>query len=337
MTTNRYFTLARRPDGELQDSDLAAHEAKIEAPPPGHIQIRTTCLSIDPTIRIWMSDIPQYMPPIPVGDVVRCVGVGVVEQSANPDFAPGDRVIGLPGWATHPTLLPAASFAAKLPADLPLSDAKVLSLLALTSGMTAYVGLLDICQPKAGETIVVDAAAGAVGSLVGQIGKIKGCRVVGIAGGPDKCRYLTEDLGLDAGIDYKNEDVGARLSALCPEGIDICFENVGGRIFDEVLLRMNNNGRVAVCGLVEGYNKAGKPIPGPYNFGMILMRRLRVQGFIISDHLDRFPQATTDLLGWAKEGRIKTTEDVRHGFANLPETLRQLLRGEKHGKMLLAP
>jgi hypothetical protein len=337
MSTNRYFTLQRRPDGELEDSDLGTHEAKIEAPPAGKIQVKTTCLSIDPTIRIWMSDIPQYMPPIPVGDVVRALGVGVVEQSAHPGFAPGDRVVGLLGWATHPTLDPATSFAAKLPAELPLSDAKTLSLLGLTSGMTAYIGLLDVCSPKAGETLVVDAAAGAVGSIVGQLGKIKGCRVVGIAGGPDKCRYLTEELGLDASIDYKNEDVGKRLSALCPDGIDICFENVGGRIFDEILLRMNINGRVSVCGLVGGYNSAGKPVPGPYAFGMVLMRRLRVQGFIVSDHLDRFPQATMDLLRWANEGRIKTTEDVRQGFANLPETLRQLLRGEKHGKMLLAP
>lgn len=337
MSMNRYFTLARRPDGELSDADLETREAGVAAPAAGQIQVRTTCISIDPTIRIWMSDIPQYMPPIPVGDVVRALAVGVVEQSANPGFAAGDRVIGLLGWATHPTLDPAAAFVQKLPADLPLSDEKVLSLIGLTSGITAYVGLLDVCQPKAGETLVVDAAAGAVGSIVAQIGKIQGCRVVGIAGGPEKKRYLTEHLGLDGGIDYKNEDVGERLSALCPDGIDMCFENVGGRILDAILLRMNNNGRVSVCGLVEGYNSAGKPVPGPYAFGMILMRRLRVQGFIVSDSIGRFPQATADLLKWAAEGRIKTTEDVRRGFANLPETLRQLLRGEKHGKMLLAP
>ncbi|APR76151.1 Putative oxidoreductase YncB [Minicystis rosea] len=337
MSMNHYFTLARRPDGELADSDLETHEVKIEAPAAGQVQIRTTCLSIDPTIRIWMSDIPQYMPPIPVGDVVRGLGIGVVEQSAHPGFAVGDRVIGLVGWATHPTLDPAVAFLQKLPPDLPLTDEKMLSLLATTSGMTAYVGFLDICQPKAGETLVVDAAAGAVGALVAQIGKIKGCRVVGIAGGPEKCRYLTEDLGLDGSIDYKNEDVGKRLSELCPDGIDMCFENVGGRILDEILLRMNNYGRVSVCGLIEGYNSAGKPVPGPYAFGMVLMRRLRVQGFIVTDHANRFAQATTDLLQWAQTGRVKTTEDVRKGFANLPETLRQLLRGEKHGKMLLVP
>jgi len=337
MTMNRIFTLDRRPDGELADSDLGSHEQAITAPAAGQIQIRTTCLSIDPTIRVWMSDIPQYMPPIALGEVVRSLGIGVVEQSAHPDFAAGDRVVGLIGWATHPTLDVAMSFLAKLPAELPLPDAKVLSLIGMTTGLTAYFGLLDICDPRPGQTLVVDAAAGAVGALVGQIGKIKGCRVVGIAGGPEKCRYVTEELGLDACIDYKNDDVGKGLDEHCPRGIDLCFENVGGAILDEVLLRMNNNGRVSICGLIGDYNAAGKRTPGPYNFGMILMRRLRVEGFIVSDHGARFPQATAELLQWAQQGRLKSIEDVRQGFSQLPETLRQLLRGEKHGKMLLVP
>ncbi len=337
MATQRTFTLQKRPSGELKDSDLQLSEQPIVAPAAGQVQIRTTCISIDPTNRIWMSDAPQYMPPIGIGEVVRALGIGVVEQSAHPDFAVGDRVVGLVGWATHPTLDPAATGLQPLPAQLPLTDPQVSSLLGLTSGMTAYVGLLDVGEPKAGETIVVDAAAGAVGSLVGQIGKIKGCRVVGIAGGPDKCRYVTETLGFDACIDYKNEDVGAELTRHCPEGIDVCFENVGGPIFDQILMRMNDNGRVAVCGLVAGYNDIQEPTPGPYAFGMILMRRLRVRGFIITDHVQRFAQASIDLLEWASAGRIKTLEDVREGFENLPETLRQLLRGEKHGKLVLTP
>ena len=337
MSTNRFFTLVSRPDGELADSDLGRHEQPIAAPKDGQIQVRTTCISIDPTIRIWMSDMPQYMPPIALGDVVRALGVGVVEQSANPGFAVGDRVIGLLGWATHPTFDPATSFVSALPRELPLSDAKVLSLLGLTAGPTAYFGLLDVGQPREGETIVVDAAAGAVGSLVGQIGKIKGCRVVGIAGGLDQCRYVTETLGFDACIDYKNEDVGRGLDKHCPNGIDVCFENVGGPIFDEILLRMNNNGRVSICGLVAAYNEAGRKVPGPYSFGMVLMRRLRVQGFIVSDFLPRFPEATADLLKWAQEGRLKTLEDVRTGFDALPETLRRLLHGDKHGKLVLQP
>ncbi|MCX4244149.1 NADP-dependent oxidoreductase [Paraliomyxa miuraensis] len=338
MTTNRFFTLESRPDGELADSDLRRHEQPIAAPAEGQIQVRTTCLSIDPTVRIWMSDIPQYMPPIELGAVVRSLGVGVVEQSANPGFAVGDRVIGMLGWATHPTFDPAVAMVQPLPAGLPLSDAKVLSLLGLTAGPTAYFGLLDVAQPREGETLVVDAAAGSVGGLVGQIGKIKGCRVVGIAGGPDKCAYVTETLGFDACIDYKNADVGKGLDEHCPNGIDVCFENVGGPIFDEILLRMNLNGRVSLCGLIADYNEAGRPVPGPYNFGMILMRRLRVQGFIVIDFLDRYDQATADLLTWARQGRLMTTEDVRKGFDALPQTLRELLRGEKsHGKLVLEP
>lgn len=337
MNINRYYTLKRRPDGELADADLDTHERPVGQPREGEIQVRTTCLSIDPTIRIWMSDVPQYMPPIAIGEVVRALGVGVVEQSAHPGFAPGDRIVGLLGWASRPTLSIQASLSQKVAADASLSDAKLLSLLGLTSGLTAYFGLLDICDPQPGQTLVVDAAAGAVGSLAGQIGKIKGCRVVGIAGGPEKCRYATEELGFDACIDYKNEDVGKGLDERCPKGIDLCFENVGGPIFDEILLRMNNHGRVSICGLIEGYNGAGKRIPGPYHFGMVLMRRLRVQGFIVTDFAARFPQATAELLQWASEGRLKTLEDVRKGFSNLPETLRQLLRGEKHGKMLLEP
>lgn len=337
MATNRFFTLVSRPDGELSDSDLKLHEQPITAPAEGQIQVRTTCLSIDPTIRIWMSDVPQYLPPIEIGEVVRGIGVGVVEQSAHPGFKAGDRVLGLLGWSTHPTLDPALAGVQALPAELPLSDPKVLSLLGPTAGPTAYFGLLDVGQPREGETLVVDAAAGAVGSLVGQIGKIKGCRVVGIAGGPEKCAYVTDTLGFDACIDYKNADVGKGLDQHCPDGIDVCFENVGGPIFDEILLRMNLNGRVSLCGLIAGYNEAGTPVPGPYNFGMILMRRLRVQGFIVLDFAERFGRAHADLLQWVQEGKLQTLEDVRKGFDTLPETLRRLLRGDKHGKLVLEP
>lgn len=335
MSQNRCFTLERRPDGELSDNDLGKHSKDIAPPAEGQVQVRTTCLSIDPTIRIWMSDIPQYMPPITLGDTVRALGVGVVEQSAHPGFSNGDRVVGLLGWATHPTLDGAGL--QKLPADLPLPDTKVLSLLGLTTGMTAYFGLLDICDPKPGQTLVVDAAAGAVGSLAGQIGKIKGCRVIGIAGGPEKCRYATEELGLDACIDHKQGSVGKGLDEHCPSGIDLCFENVGGPILDDILLRMNNHGRVSICGLIEGYNRAGKRTPGPYAFGMVLMRRLRVQGFIVTDYAPRFADATSELLGWAQQGKLKTREDVRKGFDALPDTLRGLLRGENFGKLLLEP
>ena len=335
MTVNRFYTLQTRPVGELKDSDLALREAPVGEPGEGQIQVRTTLLSMDPTIRIWMSDVPQYLPPIEIGAVIRALGLGVVEQSRHPDFAVGDRVAGALGWASHPTLVPEAAMLAKIPAEMPLPDEKILSLTAATSGMTAYFGLLDVAQPKAGETLVVDAAAGAVGSMVGQIAKIKGCRVVGIAGGPEKCQYVTETLGLDACIDYKNEDVGAGLDQHCPDGIDVCFENVGGPIFDEILARMNNNGRVSLCGLIAGYNSLHEAPTGPRNFGFILMRRLRVQGFIILDYGDRFAGAIGEILGWAAQGKLHTREDVREGLESLPETLRQLLRGQKHGKLMV--
>ena len=334
MTQNRYYTLESRPVNELLDSDLKVHEEPVRAPKDGEIQVRTSHISIDPTNRIWMSDTPQYMPPIEIGAVVRALAMGVVEQSAHPDFAAGDKVAGLLGWATHPTLDVAANGLQKVP-PLPLPDSQVLSLLGLTTGMTAYFGLIDITDPKEGETLVVDAAAGGVGSLVGQIGKIKGMRVVGIAGGPEKCKYVVDQLGFDACIDYKNEDVGAGLDRHCPDGIDVCFENVGGPIFDNILMRMNLYGRVSLCGLVAGYNNINDKAPGPYAFGMILMRRLKVQGFIIIDYIPRFAEAQMQLIQWAGQGKLQIKEDVRQGFENLPESLRQLLLGNKHGKMLL--
>ncbi len=332
---NSLYILRSRPVGELKDSDLELRREPARAPTDGELQLRTTWISLDPTNRIWMSDMPQYMPPIELGEVVRAITLGVVERSRHPDFAVGDVVSGTWGWATRPTGTPAALGAYKLP-PLPIPESQALSLIGMTSGMTAYFGLLDVTKPKAGETLVVDAASGSVGSLVGQIAKLKGLRVVGITGGPEKCAYITETLGFDAAIDYKNEDVGAALDRHCPEGVDICFENVGGPIFDEILLRMKLFGRVSLCGMIESYNATDK-VPGPYAFGMILMRRLRVQGFICSDYLERFPEAAAELLAWAGEGKLKIREDIREGFTNLPESLRQLLRGEKQGKMLLRP
>ncbi|MCB9753032.1 MAG: NADP-dependent oxidoreductase [Myxococcales bacterium] len=330
---NRYYTLESRPVGELKDSDLARREAPVRAPERGEIQLRTRWISLDPTNRIWMSDMPQYMPPIELGDVVRALTLGVVERSAHPDYAEGDLVTGAWGWATHPTGTPEALGAFKLPA-LPIPETQALSLIGATSGMTAYFGLLEVARPKAGETLVVDAASGSVGALVGQLAKIKGLRVIGITGGREKCEYITDELGFDGAVDYKSEDVGAALDRLCPDGIDVCFENVGGSIFDAILLRMNLYGRVALCGMIESYNAQDK-VPGPYAFGMILMRRLRVQGFICTDYAARFPEAIGELLGWAGAGKLKIREDLREGFDNLPESLRQLLRGEKLGKMLL--
>ena len=333
MQVNRNYTLESRPSGELKDSDLKVHEDPIRAPSDGEIQVRTTLVSIDPANRIWMSAVPSYMPPMKIGEVVRAAAIGVVEQSGSPDFEVGDKVAGLIGWATHPTI--STKMVQKLP-PLPIPDEKVMSLIGVSTGMTAYFGLLDVAQPKEGETMGVDAAAGAVGSLAGQIGKIKGLRVVGIAGGPDKCKYVVDELGFDACIDYKNQDVGAELDRHCPDGIDVCFENVGGPIFDSILMRMNVFGRVALCGMIAGYNAIETKQPGPYAFGMTLMRRLKIQGFIVTDYVPRMPAAQMEVLQWGMQGKLKTREDIRKGFENLPESLRQLLKGQKHGKMLVA-
>lgn len=321
----------------LSDHDLELRE--VELPPLGRdeVRIRTTHLSIDPTIRIWMSDVPQYLPPIEIGEVVRGLGAGVVEASNHPGFAAGDSVLGYSGWQTRFQGDAQALALQKIPADA--DPAMVMATTAVTSGMTAYFGLLDITDPQPGETLVVDAAAGAVGSLVGQIGKIKGCRVIGIAGGAHKCKYITEELGFDGAIDYRSEDVGAGLDRLCPDGIDICFENVGGPIFDAILTRMNLSGRVSLCGLISSYDAAGTDtkVPGPYAFGMVLMRRLKIQGFIVTDYLDRFAEAATELLGWMSAGKLATRTHVIEGFESLPAALRELVGGQssKIGKMVV--
>jgi NADPH-dependent curcumin reductase CurA len=336
MATTRQYILQSRPQGVLADDDLELRE--LELPPLGanEVRVRTTHVSIDPTIRIWMSDVPQYLPPIELGDVVRAAGTGIVEASNHPGFAEGDAVFGFFGWQTRAQGDAQTLAVQKLPPGV--DPAMAMATTGLTSGMTAYFGLLDVTDPKPGETLVVDAAAGSVGSLVGQIAKIKGCRVIGIAGGREKCKYITDELGFDGAIDHRSEDVGAALDRLCPNGIDICFENVGGPIFDQILLRMNLFGRVSICGLISDYDAAGsRKVPGPYAFGMILMRRLKVQGFIILDYIPRFESATAELLGWLAAGKLKTRVHTIEGFESLPGALRELVGGESThiGKMVV--
>ncbi|NVB39927.1 NADP-dependent oxidoreductase [Pseudenhygromyxa sp. WMMC2535] len=335
MPTSRQFLLSSRPEGELSDDDLELREVELPELGEGEIRARTTWMSVDPTIRIWMSDIPQYMPPIAIGEVVRSIGVAEVEASTHPGFAVGDQVSTMIGWQTRIQGKPEALGCMKLPEGT--DPGMFLATVGPTSGMTAYFGLFDIGEPKPGETVVVDAAAGAVGSLVGQLAKLHGCRAVGIAGGPEKCAYVTEELGFDACIDYKNEDVGAGLDRACPDGIDVCFENVGGPIFDEILLRMNNFGRVSLCGMVSGYNRAGEQLPGPYQFPMVLMRRLKVQGFIILDYADRYAEAAAKLGAWVAQGKLESRLHVREGFESLPDALRELVGGKsaKIGKMVV--
>lgn len=335
MSTNRQYILKSRPVGELADSDLELREIEVRTPGPGEIQLATTHMSMDPTVRVWMSDMPAYLPPIPLGQVVRSLGAGIVAQSNHADFAKGDVVFGILGWQTHPTVRPEEAMIGKLPAGV--SPEVSIAVFGITSGFTAYFGLLDVTHPQPGETVVVTAAAGSVGSLVGQIAKIKGCRVIGIAGGAEKCRYVVDELGFDECVDHRNEDVGAALDRMAPEGIDIHFENVGGPQLDAVLPRMKLHGRISICGLISDYNRNGQPTPGPTNFAQILMRRLKVEGFIILDYIPRMPAAGQELGKWLAEGRLKARVYPIDGFEKLPDALRELVGGNsrKIGKMIV--
>ncbi len=329
---NRQWRLAIRPTGAIQPGALEWREAPVPEPGPGQVLVRTLYLSLDPTQRIWMSDIDQYMPPVELGQVMRGSTIGVVEQANHPDFAVGDLIRGYWGWQDH-AVLDAAAAGNRLAHDPDLPLTAYMGLLG-SIGCTAYFGLLDVGRPAPGETVVVSAAAGAVGSLVGQIAKIKGCRVVGIAGGPEKCRWITEALGFDAAIDYRAEDVRAALGRHCPDGIDVGFENVGGAILDAVLTLINLEARIAICGLIAQYN-AAEPVPGPYMFRNVLMKRARVQGFIVTDFASRFPEALDQLARWHAEGRIQYRVDVVDGLENAPTALTKLFDGTNSGKLIV--
>jgi NADPH-dependent curcumin reductase CurA len=330
---NPKWVLKRRPAGEASTEDLELVEPPVPELRDGDLLVRNLYLSLDPTNRLWMSEREQYLPPVEIGTVMRGVTIGVVEESLAEGFQPGDIVMPAEGgWQLY-TISPAKRTRKlkKLP-GLPLTAH--LSVLG-TTGLTAYFGLLDIGQAKPGETLVVSAAAGAVGSIAGQIGKIMGCRVIGIAGGPDKCRWLTETLGFDGAVDYKAEDVGQALDRLCPDGIDIDFENVGGAIMDAVFDRLRQNGRMALCGMIAGYNAEG-PLTGPKDFGRILMQRLTVRGFIVIDYLARGREAFTALSTWIAEGKIKWKDHVvEGGVAAAPKALNRLFTGNHDGKLLL--
>ena len=326
---NRQWRLKKRPVGDIQKDDLELVESPIPDLKNGEILVRNIYLSVDPTNRIWMSDIDQYMEPVGVGDVMRGGTCGVVEASKNPGFAPGDFVIGGMQWETY-SVLPGAG---KLPADTGLPLTAFMSVLGAT-GMTAYFGLLDVGKPKEGETVVVSAAAGAVGSIVGQIAKIKGCRAVGIAGGPEKCQHVIDKFGFDACVDYKKGNVLEDLRAACPDGIDVDFENVGGDIMDDVFTLLNLNARVSLCGMISTYN-AADDWTGPKMFRNILMKRAIVQGFIITDFLERFPEAQAQMGQWIMEGKLKWDVDVVDGIENALDALDRIFAGKNVGKQLV--
>ncbi|MBD2439064.1 NADP-dependent oxidoreductase [Nostoc sp. FACHB-110] len=329
---NRQFRLASRPVGDITPNNFEYREEPIPSPSDGEVLVRNIYLSLDPTNRIWMSDRPQYMPPVAIGQVMRGGGIGVVEESKHPNFHPGDLVSGLLGWQDYALALGnTGNGISKLPSPLPCPLTAFVGPLGAT-GITAYCGFLDIGQPQAGETVVVSAAAGAVGSVVGQIAKIKNCRVVGITSSDEKCRWLLEELGFDDAINYKTANLETALAQSCPDGIDIYFDNVGGAILDAVLTKINLHARIPLCGLISAYN-ATEPVPGPYNYSQILMQRAKIQGFIILDYLPRFPEAMQELGQWLNQGKIKYKLEIVEGLENAPSAILKLFDGNKIGKL----
>ncbi|WP_207477951.1 NADP-dependent oxidoreductase [Arenibaculum pallidiluteum] len=331
---NRRIVLASRPRGRPSAADFRLEAIPVPQPAPGQVLLRTLWLSLDPYMRGRMSDAKSYVDPIAVGDVMGGGTVSVVTASQHPGYAEGDIVLCRSGWQEY-ALSDGTDLRRLDPEAAPVSTA--LGVLGMP-GMTAYVGLLSIGEPKPGETVVVAAAAGPVGSLVGQIAGIKGCRTVGIAGGPEKCRYLLDELGFDAAVDHRDPAMAERLAAACPDGIDVYFENVGGAVWDAVLPLLNAFARVPVCGLVAHYNDTGLP-PGPDRSPLlmraILNRRLMLRGFIVGDFAAQADAFRRDVGGWLKEGRIRYREDVVDGIENAPDALIGLLEGRNFGKLLV--
>ena len=326
---NRQVCLKSRPVGMVKESDFEFGETALPEVPEGHVLVRTEMVSIDPAMRGWLNDVKSYVPPVQIGEVMRALGVGTVVQSKVDGIKEGDRVSSILGWQDY-ALVP-AKMAEVVPAGV--SNEAALSVLGMT-GRTAYFGFLDIGEPKEGETVVVSGAAGAVGSMVGQIAKIKGCRAVGIAGGAEKCSWLVDELGFDAAIDYKNENLRKRLKETCPDGIDIYFDNVGGEILDTVLTRINVGARIPFCGAISNYN-ATEPVPGPYNYASILVNRAKVQGFIVFDYVKRYGEAMRDMGQWVSEGKLKFKVDVVDGLENAPKALNMLFDGSNTGKLIV--
>jgi NADPH-dependent curcumin reductase CurA len=331
MTTNRRWLLTQRPTGLIADECFRFVEEPAPDIADGEVLVRVLYLSCDPTQRGWLAR-DTYLPAVKIGEVVRSGGVGRVVASKNTAFAVGDLVNGLVGWQDYAVLGGPGMFPlAKLPPGVPIPLA--MSALGLT-GLTAYFGLLEVGRPNAGETVVVSGAAGATGSVVGQIARIKGCRAIGIAGGKDKCEWLVREAHFDAAIDYKSEDVAARIRELCPKGIDVFFDNVGGAQLDIALANLAMKGRVVICGAIAGYND-GELGPGPKNYLNLLLKRGRMEGFLVSDYMSRAAAAVMELGGWVREGKIVDRIDMQEGLENAPRTLRRLFTGENQGKQLL--
>jgi NADPH-dependent curcumin reductase CurA len=328
---NRQITLAARPTGLPKESDFRLVESPIPTPGPGEVLVRTLYLSLDPYMRGRMNDSKSYAPPVQIGEVMVGGAVGRVEQSNDPAFQPGDIVFANTGWQDY------AIVKGKELRKLDPSFAPITTALGVLGhiGLTAYFGLIDICHPKAGETVVVSGAAGAVGSVVGQIAKILGCRVIGIAGTDAKIRYLVDDLGFDAAFNYKTTaDYSAKIKELCPSGVDVYFDNVGGAITDAVLFNLALHARVSVCGQIALYNLE-KPELGPRFLPLLIIYRAKVEGFLITDYAPRFGEGLRQLATWFREGKLKQEETIEEGLENAPRAFIGMLQGENTGKQLV--
>ena len=329
---NRQWLLAKRPYGMVNRDNFEYREVAIPRPAAGEALVRNRYLSFDPTQRGWMEDRPSYMPPVKIGEPMRASAIGEVVESNDPQLKPGDLVQGLGGWQDYYVLRAGGGFG---PSKLPAGVDPLLALSVLGgTGLTAYWGLLDLGKPQSGETVLVSGAAGATGSVAGQIARIKGCRVVGIAGGPEKCKWLKEKARFDDVIDYKRENVDARIAATCPKGVDIYFDNVGGTILEAALNHINMRARVVLCGGISAYN-ATSPVPGPANLMNLVIKRARMEGFIVIDYMNRSHVAVPELLGWVQRGELVNQVDVQQGFDNIPDTLNRLFTGKNLGKQVL--
>jgi NADPH-dependent curcumin reductase CurA len=327
---NHQFRLAARPVGLPKASDWTYSNEPVREPRAGEILIKILLISLDPAMRGWMNEGKSYIAPVGIGEVMRAGAAGRVIESKNPAFAVGDHVVGAFGVQEY--ALSDGVGANKV--DTTFAPLPVYLATLGMPGMTAYFGLLDVGQPKSAETVVVSGAAGAVGSVVGQIAKIKGCRAVGIAGGPEKCQYVVKDLGFDACIDYKNENVKNLLQEHCPNGIDVYFDNVGGEILDTVLTKLARGARIVICGAVSQYNNTG-PVKGPSNYLSLLVNRASMKGMVVFDYARKYGEAAREMAGWMAAGKLKSREDVVDGLQTFPDTLLKLFKGENIGKLLL--
>jgi NADPH-dependent curcumin reductase CurA len=329
---NRRLVLAERPTGAVDDRTVRLETPDAPDPADGEALVRTRFISIDPTIRTWMNDAPGYLPPIAIGEVIRAAGVGEVVRSNSDRYRPGQLVFGMTGWQDYIVADDGAGRLQPLPDGIDPTAA--LSVFG-TTGMTAYFGLIDVGRVAEGDTVVVSGAAGATGSTVGQIARIKGAkRVVGIAGSAEKCAWLVEELGFDAAINYKEPDVAARLRSACPGGIDLYFDNVGGELLDICLGQLAMRGRVVLCGAIASYNEPGAP-PGPRNYINLLIRRGRMEGFIILDYLDRFPEGQAEMAGWVAAGKVQFAVHLVEGLEQAPAALNLLFTGGNRGKVIV--